>query len=88
MTSKTMNKYAPEVRERAVRRVLDHKPDRSGIGELYVYFIHPFLGCEMPTTHEPEKVWQLDLRKPSIFPSMDRLHRSVGPKGRSNEATK
>ena len=29
MTSKTTNKYAPEVRERAVRMVLDHERDHS-----------------------------------------------------------
>ena len=29
MTSKTTNKYAPEVRERAVRMVLDHERDHA-----------------------------------------------------------
>ena len=29
MTSKTTNKYAPEVRERAVRMVLDHEREHA-----------------------------------------------------------
>lgn len=29
MTSKTTNKFSPEVRERAVRLVLDHKPEQA-----------------------------------------------------------
>jgi hypothetical protein len=29
MTGKTTNKYAPEVRERAVRMVLDHERDHA-----------------------------------------------------------
>ena len=29
MTSKTTNKYAPEVRERAVRMVLDHEKEHA-----------------------------------------------------------
>lgn len=56
---KTTNKYAPEVRERAVRMVLDHERDYPSRWAA-VMSITEKIGCVPQTLHEWVKTVEVD----------------------------
>lgn len=59
MTSRTTNKYAPEVRERGVRMVLDHERDHASRWSAVVS-IAAKIGCAAQTLHEGVKKAEVD----------------------------
>jgi transposase len=74
MTSKTTNKFSPEVRTRAVRMVLDHKGEHASRWAAVVS-ISAKIGCTPQTLHEWVKKAEVDGGKRSGVPSdvSDRL---------------
>jgi transposase len=68
MTSKTTNKFSPEVRERAVRMVLDHERDHPSRWAAVVSIAEK-IGCTPQTLHEWVRKAEVDAGKRAGVPT-------------------
>src|SRR4051794_33468988 len=79
MTSKTTNKFSPEIRARAVRMVLDHEAEHASRWAA-IESIASKIGCTPQTLDEWVKKTEVDSGKRSGAPSeiVDRLRARKG----------
>ena len=87
--SKTTNKFAPEVRERAVRMVVDHEHDYPSRWAAVVSIAEK-IGCVPQTLHEWVKKAEVDSGKRAGVPTevadkMKALEREVRELRQANE---
>jgi transposase-like protein len=68
MTSKTTNKFSPEVRDRSVRMVLDHEKDHVSRWAAVVSIAEK-IGCAPQTLHEWVKKAEIDTGNRAGVPS-------------------
>src|SRR3954447_25968764 len=68
MTSKTTNKFSPEVRSRAVRLVLDHEPEHPS-RRAAIESVAAKIGCSAQTLNEWVKKTEVDSGKRSGVPT-------------------
>ena len=68
MSNKTTNKFSPEVRERAVRMVLDHEPDHASRWAAVVSIAEK-IGCAPQTLNEWVKKTEVDSGKRAGVPT-------------------
>ena len=69
MTSKTTNKFSPEVRDRAVRMVRDHEPEHASRW-LAMVSIAGKIGCTSQTLNEWVKKSERESGKPGLTSNM------------------
>src|SRR3954447_6617038 len=87
MTSKTTNKFSPEVRARAVRMVLDHAGEHPSRWAA-VTSIAAKIGCTPQTLHDWVKKAEVDSGQRAGLPTAtaERLRRRKGQSGELRQA--